>query len=97
MEKNPNCRKIYRICIWKVYCQCIFGTIFGKSSECTKEDKLNVRIYPRDDADILKDWPYLSNGNVVEVLGEVGNGWDYIRIGGTSQGYVYGKTYLQKI
>ncbi len=73
------------------------GQYLAKVVNVPKEDKLNVRIYPRDDADILKDWPYLSNGNVVEVLGEVGNGWDYIRIGGTSQGYVYGKTYLQKI
>lgn len=60
-------------------------------------DHLNVRISPKDGADILPDWPNLSNGNVVEVLGEVGNGWDYIRIGGKSQGYVYGKNYLRKV
>ena len=60
-------------------------------------DHLNVRISPKDGADILPDWPYLSNGNVVEVLGEVGNGWDYVRIGGRSQGYVYGKKYLKRM
>lgn len=60
-------------------------------------DRLNVRMGPNDEADILPDWPNLSNGNVVEVLGEVGNGWDYVRIGDRSQGYVYGKKYLRKM
>lgn len=58
-------------------------------------DKLNVRINPGNDEPLLKEWPYLGNGNLVDVLGEVGNGWVYILIAGKYHGYVYG-TYLEQ-
>lgn len=73
------------------------GDYIAKVVNIPNGDVLNVRVSPNDNAELLSDWPHLSDGNVVEVLGEVGNGWDYVRIGGTSQGYVYGAKYLERV
>ncbi len=73
------------------------GDYIAKVVNIPDDDVLNVRVSPDNDADLLQDWPHLSDGNVVEVLGEVGNGWDYVRIGGKSQGYVYGEKYLKRM
>lgn len=60
-------------------------------------DRLNVRVNPWNDADILPEWPALSNTNRVGVLGEVGNGWTRIRIMNQYDGFVYGEKYLKKV
>ena len=60
-------------------------------------DVLNVRVNPWDDADLLPEWPGLSNTNRVGVLGEVGNGWTRIRIAGQYDGFVYGEKYLKRV
>lgn len=60
-------------------------------------DKLNVRVNPWDNADILTEWPTLSNTNRVGVLGEVGNGWTRIRIMNQYDGFVYGESYLKRV
>lgn len=60
-------------------------------------DVLNVRVNPWDDADLLPEWPGLSNTNRVGVLGEVGDGWTRIRIMNQYDGFVYGEKYLKKV
>lgn len=60
-------------------------------------DVLNVRVNPWDDADLLPEWPGLSNTNRVGVLGEVGDGWTRIRIMNQYDGFVYGKKYLKRV
>lgn len=60
-------------------------------------DVLNVRVNPWDDADLLPEWPGLSNTNRVGVLGDVGNGWTRIRIAGQYDGFVYGEKYLKRV
>lgn len=60
-------------------------------------DTLNVRVNPWDDADLLPEWPGLSNTNRVGVLGEVGDGWTRIRIMNQYDGFVYGKKYLKRV
>ena len=60
-------------------------------------DVLNVRVNPWDDADLLPEWPGLSNTNRVGVLGEVGDGWTRIRIMNQYDGFVYGEKHLKRV
>lgn len=48
---------------------------------------LPVRSAPSESAELLPDWPYLGQGNLVDVCGEVG-AWCYIRIAGKYFGYI---------
>ena len=48
---------------------------------------ITVKTEPKASANMLKSWPYLSNGNMIEVCDEVGD-WVYIRIADTNYGYI---------
>ena len=72
------------------------GKYLAKVVNVPERDSLNVRVNPGNEEPLLKEWPRLSNGNVVEVLGAVGNGWMYVKIAAKYKGYVFG-TYLERI
>ena len=48
---------------------------------------ITVKTEPKASANMLKSWPYLSNGNMINVCDEVGD-WVYIRIADTNYGYI---------
>lgn len=48
---------------------------------------LPVRSAPSESAELLPDWPYLGQGNLVDVCGEIGD-WCYVQIAGKYFGYV---------
>lgn len=72
------------------------GKYLAKVVNVPEGDRLNVRVNPGDGEPLLDQWPGLSNGNVVEVLGDVGNGWMYVKIADKYKGYVFG-SYLERV
>lgn len=48
---------------------------------------LPVRVAPSESAELLAEWPYLGQGNLVDVCAEVGD-WCYVRIAGKHFGYI---------
>lgn len=57
-------------------------------------DKLNVRIGASADYANLEEWPLLSKGNLVDIIGESGD-WYQVKIAGQHKGWV-SKQYIQK-
>lgn len=71
----------------------VFGTsvlTVKKVANVSAGDVLNVRTGPGNEEPILPEWPYLSNGDLVDVLEVVAGGWYKVRIAGRHIGYVYG-------
>lgn len=52
---------------------------------------LPVRVAPSESAELLVEWPYLGQWNLVDVCGEVGD-WCYVRIAGKYFGYIPAET-----
>lgn len=57
--------------------------------------RLNVRTGPGTGYGLLSSWPYLGEGNRVDVIGESGD-WYRIRIAGKHEGYAH-KNYIKKV
>ena len=71
------------------------GTTYNTWVGCVTADKLNVRTGASADCPNLQEWPLLSKGNLIDIIGESGD-WYQIKIAGQYKGWA-SKKYIQKV